>query len=74
MGIIKRFASEDYFKSEMSVIEREAGGVTHSIVQNTEEWIVSWTKDNIECAFAIDCSEDVLYEIIESIYGWRINE
>lgn len=74
VNLLSTESAKDYFKSEMSVIEREAGGVTHSIVQNTEEWIVSWTKDNIECAFAIDCSEDVLYEIIESIYGWRINE
>lgn len=65
---------KDYFKSEMSVKKHETGGMIHNIVQNTEEWIVSWTKDNIECSIFVDCPENVLYEIIESIYGWRINE
>lgn len=65
---------KDYFKTELPVQEYEIGGVIHSIICNTENWSVTWTKDNIECAIFIDCSENVLYEIIESIYGWRINE
>lgn len=63
-----------YFKDDISVIERETGGVIHSIIRNTENWSVTWTKDNIECSIHIDCSEDVLYKIIDSIYRWRMNE
>ena len=66
--------TKDYFKNEMSVKKHETGGIIHNIVQNDQQWIVSWTKDNIECSIFMDCSEDVLYEIIESIYGWRMNE
>ena len=67
-------AVKAYFKNDIDVKKHEIGGMIHNVMQNDQQWIVSWTKDNIECAFAIDCSEDVLYEIIESIYGWRTNE
>lgn len=63
-----------YYKDEIPVEEYEKGGMIHSVVQNMDRWAVSWTKDNIECAFSIDCSEEVLHEIIESIYRWRMNE
>jgi len=74
INLLHAEGSKAYFKDDISVIERETGGVIHSIIRNTESWSVTWTKDNIECAFAIDCTEDVLYEIIESIYRWGVNE
>lgn len=66
--------SKAYFKNDIEVKEHEEGGMIHCIIRNTESWSVTWTKDNIECAFAIDCTEDILYEIIESIYRWGVNE
>lgn len=67
-------AVKAYFKNDIDVKKHEIGGMIHNIMQNDKQWIVSWTKDNIECSIFMDCSEDVLYEIIESIYGWRMNE
>lgn len=66
--------SKVYFKDEIPVQEHEKCGMKHNIIRNTETWSVTWTKDNIECFFSVDCTEDVLYEIIESIYRWRMNE
>lgn len=74
INVLNAEAGKAYFKNEVPVTEYEEGGMVHSLVHNQEAWIVSWTKDNIECAFAIDCSEDVLHEIIKSIYRWRMNE
>lgn len=74
INLLNAEGSKAYYKDEFSVKEHERGGVIHSIMQNDEKWIVSWAKENIECFFTIDCTEDVLHEIIESIYGWRINE
>lgn len=74
INILNGEAAKAYFKNDVDVMQHEIGGTVYNLVNNEDDWIVSWTKDNIECAFAIDCTEDVLYKIIESIYGWRINE
>lgn len=63
-----------YFKGEEDVEEYEKAGVIHGIADNEGQWIVSWTKDNVECSLAIDCPKDVLYKIIQSVYRGRINE
>lgn len=42
---------------------------TFHIIRNNDAWVVFWTKDNIECSIAIDCLEDDLYKILESIYA-----
>lgn len=72
--ILNENSYKDYFKDDTDVKKHEKGGVTHNIIRNTESWSVTWIKDNIECFFTMDCTEDILHEIIESIYGWRINE
>ena len=41
---------------------------TFHIIRNNDAWVVFWTKDNIECSIAVDCLEDDLYKILESIY------
>lgn len=60
-----------YYKDSSDVDEYECYGVMHNVIHNEEITIVIWTKDNIECSIFIDCQEDVLYRIIDSIYRWR---
>lgn len=74
INVLNGEAAKDYFKNDVDVMQHEIGGTVHNLVNNEDDWIVSWTKDNIECSIFIDCSEDVLYKIIESVYGWRINK
>lgn len=74
INILNEESAKDYFKNDVAVQKIERGGTIHNLVQNQDDWIVSWTKDNIECSIFLDCSEDVLYQIIESIYGWRTNK
>lgn len=66
--------SEQYLKDDTTVIMREICDTTFNIMRNNEIWVVAWDKNNIECSMAVDCQEDVLYEIIASIYRWRMNE
>lgn len=61
-----------YFKSEPDAIVYEQQGTEFIILQNEDKHSVVWTIDNTECSIFIDCQEDVLYEILESIYRWRI--
>lgn len=60
-----------YHKIETGVKELERHGTTYSIIRNESNWSIIWTDENIECSIFIDCQENVLYEIIESIYRWR---
>lgn len=68
---------EMYAKDDTAVIKREICGTTFHIMRNNEIWVVAWTKDNIECSIFVDCQEEILYEILDSIYfmdGGRSNE
>ena len=68
---------ELYPKDEVSVRQQEICGTTFNFMRNNEIWIVVWKKDNVECSIAVDCQEDVLYEILDSLYfidGGRSNE
>ena len=60
--------SHEYYKDETPVEKHEKNGIVHNIMRNTDRWVVIWTKDNLECSLAIDCQEDILHKIIESIY------
>lgn len=74
LNILSTDKSGQYMKDDTEVIIREICNTTFNIMKNNEIWVVAWEKDNIECSMAIDCQEYVLYEIIGSIYRWRMNE
>lgn len=46
----------------------EYEGISHDIVSNDGKWVAVWTRENLVCAVAVDCREDVLYDILDSIY------
>jgi hypothetical protein len=74
INVLNGETEKAYFKNDDAVEKLEKGDMIHNLVQNQDSWIASWTKDNIECALAIDCPEEVLYGIIDSIYRGRMNE
>lgn len=57
-----------YQKDDTSVEIKEIEGTKHNIMRNNDVWAVVWVKDNIECSIFVDCQEDTLYKILESIY------
>lgn len=63
-----------YYKESSQVKSIERFGTIYNYFENTHNWTIVWTKDNIECSIFIDCQEDIIYEIIDSIYRRRINE
>lgn len=57
-----------YQKDETSVGIYEYNSVIHQLFRNNEFWTAIWTRENIECFITIDCQEDILIKIIQSIY------
>lgn len=46
----------------------EKNGIIVEVTSNNERWVAVWTKDNTEYSFTVDCQEDTLQRILESIY------
>lgn len=63
-----------YHKDDREYTEYEQNGYTFFITSNNEIWTAIWMKDNIECSLFVDCQEDVLTEILRSIYKRRTTE
>ena len=62
-----------YYKDGEVLSETEKHGITHTILCNDDLLVAAWAKDNIECAIFIDCPEEVLMRILESIYTMEDN-
>ena len=58
----------EFHKNKENVQTYERNDIVHYIFQNNELWTVVWTRDNLECYIVIECQEDVLYKILDSIY------
>jgi len=61
-------ATHKFYKVDTIEKYYEAGGVRYCIFQNNEQYTVIWSQENRECSIAVDCQEDVLYRILDSIY------
>ena len=57
-----------YYKDGEIIREKEIHGITHTLLRNTDLLVAAWVVDNIECSISIDCPEDILIQILESIY------
>lgn len=68
MEIYSADVSYTYQKDDSEYKEYEYNGVTHYVMKNEGIWTVAWSRDNIVCTIVIECREDVLYRIIDSIY------
>ena len=60
--------SRQFEKDDSESFQYEKQNTTFLIMQNNDIWTAIWYQDNIECSLAIDCQEDVLYRILNSIY------
>lgn len=66
--LMKQDISPDFDKIEDDIHKFEFNGIEHFIVQNTDVKLVSWTRQNLKCSLYIDCQDDVIKQIIRSIY------
>lgn len=60
--------SHEYHWDGEQVGEYERAGLVHMIMKNNDRWVVIWTAKEIECSITLDCQEDTLYRILDSIY------
>lgn len=67
--IYSQNVEREYYKNEPDAIQYESNSVFHNVFQNEELWTVVWIRENVECSFAIDCQENALYKILNSIYS-----
>lgn len=68
VDIFDEDVSHKYHRDETPFDTYEYNEVKHTILRNNDRWVVIWFQDEIECSFTVDCSEDALYEILDSIY------
>ena len=57
-----------YQKNGSNVKVYEYAGVVHTAIKNYDLWTVIWPKDYVECFMTINCQEDIMKRILQSIY------
>lgn len=57
-----------YYKDENIIREKEINGNIHTVVQNNQLLVALWTVENTECSIGINCQEDTLDRILNSLY------
>lgn len=60
--------AKKYQKDETDIQHYEVHNTDHVIMRNNDMWSVLWNQKNIEASIFINCQEETLYKIIESIY------
>lgn len=73
LDIYEEDALHRFQKDETAIDTHESGGVRHYIMHNNGRLVAVWTKDNVECSLSIDCQEDILQRILDSIYDMEEN-
>lgn len=63
----------DFCKDGTEIRVEEKNGIEYSILQNSDVLVAVWTRDNVQCCIAIDCQEDTLLRILDSIYTMEVN-
>ena len=66
--------TREFYKDEANIRTEERNGIKHTIVCNNDLLVAVWAVENIECSIFIDCQEDSLDRILESIYTMEETE
>ncbi len=65
--------SRKIYKNEKTIIEYEFMGTLFQIVSKKESHVIYWTQGNCELFFSVKCPEEVVFQIIHSIYATEEN-
>lgn len=60
--------AHQFYRDGSHYEEYEKNGMNFCVTQNNGSWVAVWTKNNIECSLTLDCQEETLQRILESIY------
>ena len=71
--IYEKNISKRFYKDNENTEIYEHNGETYNLIKNEDKWVVIWTKDNLECSIAVNCQEEVIYDILRSIYAMEEN-
>lgn len=69
IDIYKAEVSRKFQKDEADIKMIESGGVGHFLFTNLDNKMLVWKRDNIECSISMQCQEEVLHQVIKSIYS-----
>lgn len=72
LDIFSDNATHKFYKDGTEILVIEQSGIDHTIMQNNDLMVAVWTTDNIQCSIGIDCPEDVLVDILKSIYTMEV--
>lgn len=67
--ILSENIPSSYYKDSRLVEPYEANGMGFNIMRNNAQWAVVYVRDNIECSITLDCQEEELYRLLDSIYS-----
>ena len=59
----------EYFKDEAECTEYESSGIIHKIYTNNGKQFALWDRENVKCSIVVDCQEENLIMILDSIYN-----
>ena len=66
--LVNEDISYKYHKDESVPKRHVIGEIEFNIVSNNNVWTVIWEINKAKCSIFVDCQEDTLYRILESIY------
>lgn len=69
ISVFSTAVPQGYYKNALDAKELEIYGTIHYLLQNREKCTATWTEDNIAGCIALDCQENVLREILKTIYA-----
>lgn len=64
---------QGYYKNDPDAQELELYGILHYLMQNRENCTATWIQDNIAGYIALNCQEEVLRDILKTIYAMEAN-
>ena len=60
--------AHEFYRDDTYFESYEKNGTLYNITRNIDNWVVVYTRDNIEITIFVDCQEDTLRRILGSIY------
>ena len=61
--------THEFYKDDMEYRKFEAAGTEHHIYTNNEKQFALWDRENVQCSIVVDCQEENLTKILDSIYN-----
>lgn len=65
--------ASEYQKEETGVEAYDFLNVSHFIMDNSENLLITWTVDGVECSVNTDIEREEVYKLIDSIYRTEIS-